>query len=97
MSDIHGNPDAHGVEFGDVVVTVDLDRFDCVIRAPQPGPVMPVKKSARFHSLDELRGAYVEQARRFEEDPKNTTARDMAQAIKFAGLKLKNHQEGKKR
>jgi hypothetical protein len=96
MSAIHGDPKQHGVTFGDVVVTVDLCLGDCVIRAPQPGPVLPVEKRARFHSLDEMRGAYAVQQGIHQKDPNNTTARDMAKALKFAGLAIKNHQKGSK-
>ena len=92
MSAIHHNPEANGTRFGDVIVTVDPALGDCVVHAPRPGPVLPVMRSARYHSLDEIREAYRVQIGLAATDP---VAKDIAAALKFAGQTLKARQEGK--
>lgn len=91
MSRIHSNPDAHGVTFGKATVTVDLEAMDCMIRAPRPSRgsmVGDVPQARRFHSLEEMRGAYATQmvlAGRGDE-----VAADIARALKFAAEQLKS-------
>ncbi len=92
MSNIHADPATNGTQFGDVTVTVNLSAGDCVVHAPRPGPVMPVMRSTRFHSLDEIQGAYQVQIGLAATDP---VARDIARALKFAGQQLNAHQEGR--
>lgn len=90
MTSPHSDPASNGTRFGDVLVTIDLEAGDCVIIAPRPGPVIPVMRSTRYHSLDEIRGAYQAQMGRASADP---TASDLARALKFAGQQLKSHEE----
>ncbi|WP_171178637.1 hypothetical protein [Ruegeria sp. HKCCD8929] len=91
MTSPHCDPLANGRVFGQVTVTVDLDAGDCVVRAPRQGVVAMVPRSTRFHSLDEIRGAYQVQIGRAATDP---VAKDIAAALKFAGQQIKAHQEG---
>lgn len=95
----HADPNKHGHRFGAVVVTIDFDAFDCILRTPQPskGPVATVEKSARFHSLDEIRAAWQTQNWLSRKPALHPHAFDMACALKFAGQCLKNHQERKRR
>jgi hypothetical protein len=93
MSNIHADPAINGTTFGEVTVTVDLSAGDCVIRAPRPGLIMPVMRTARFHSLDEIQGAYQVQYCLAATDP---VAADIARALKFAAQQLKAKQEGHK-
>lgn len=81
MSDIHSRPDLHGTRFGEVVVTVDAEKGDCVIRAPRPGAIAPVERQMRLHSLEEISGAYQVQRGLAATDP---IAGDIARALKFA-------------
>ena len=94
MSRIHADPASHGQRFGQVTVTVDLDLGDVMIHAPRPGPVHAVMRQTRLNSLDEVRGAYQVQHGLSARDP---IAADMARALKFAGQRLRTHQEGRKR
>ena len=94
MMNVHADPAANGTAFGEVTVTVDLEAGDCVINAPRPGPIMPVTRSTRFHSLDEIQGAYQVQIGLAASDP---VARDIARALKFAATQLHSHQEEKTR
>lgn len=91
MSSPHTDPASNGTQFGDVTVTVDLIAGDCVIHAPRPGPVFPIMRSTRFHSLDEIQGAYQVQIGLAATDP---VARDIARALKFAGQQLNARQGG---
>ncbi|WP_299084160.1 hypothetical protein [uncultured Ruegeria sp.] len=90
MSNIHADPATNGTTFGKATVTVDQIAGDCVVHAPRPGPVMPVMRSTRFHSLDEIHGAYQVQSGLATTDP---IAADVARALKFAGQQLKAHQK----
>lgn len=95
MSSPHSDPSTHGQQFGRVVVTIDLDAFDCVLRAPGAGRGLRAagERVVRLHSLDEVREAFRTQnwlSRKPEEHPH---AADMARALKFAGLRLEKHQE----
>ncbi|AVO37375.1 hypothetical protein [Pukyongiella litopenaei] len=90
MTSPHADPATNGVRFGNVIVTVDLAAGDCVIRAQRPGPVMPVSRSTRLHSLEEIQGAYQVQIGLAATDP---VAGDIARALKFAGQQLKTHRE----
>lgn len=96
---VHANPEAHGHQFGSVVVTVDLSLGDCMIRAPQPskGPSKTVTRTARFNTLDEIREAYRTQNWLSRKPDQHPHAADMASALKFAGQLLKAEQEGKRR
>lgn len=94
MSSPHADPATNGTRFGNVTVTVDLALGDCVIHAPRPGPVMPVMRSARFHSLDEIQGAHAAQIGLAATDP---VAADIAHALKFAAGQINVHQEGRRR
>lgn len=89
MSNIHADPASNGSTFGEVTVTVDLTAGDCVVTAPRPGLIMPVMRTTRFHSLDEIQEAYQAQYR--------LAATDIARALKFAGQQLKAKQEDRKR
>ncbi len=86
MSSIHADPATNGTNFGCVTVTVDLDAGDCVIHAPQPGPVAAVPRRVRFHGQDEIQAAYHVQINLAATDP---VARDIARALKFAHRQLK--------
>lgn len=93
MSTQHANPDEHGTRFGEVVVTIDLELGDCVVRAPQKGPIGPVPRKIRLNTLDEIQGAYQAQlmlAQRFPKD--HPHAADIARALKLAGQRLRAHQ-----
>lgn len=96
---VHADPATHGHRFGTVVVTVDMQAGDCVIRAPQPckGPVSVVERKARFNTLDEIREAYRTQNWLSRKPQKHPHAGDMASALKFAGQRLKAEQERKSR
>jgi hypothetical protein len=97
MSLQHANPEKHGVTFGVVVVTVDLELGDCMVRAPQRGPIGPVPRRMRLNSLDEIRGAYRVQKGLARRSPKqNPHAADIARALEHAGQRLKAHQKGKR-
>lgn len=97
MSTQHANPDEHGTCFGEVVVTIDLELGDCVVRAPQKGPISPVLRKIRFNSLDEIQGAYQAQLMLAQLAPKvHPHAADIARALKLAGQRLIAHQ-GRKR
>lgn len=93
MSAQHANPDLHGTRFGNVVVTVDLELGDCMVRAPQKGRICTMPRTIRLNSLDEIRGAYAAQAQLARCSPKeNPHAADIARALKLAGQKLKANQ-----
>ena len=79
------DPARHGTRFGEVVVTIDQDAGDAVIRAPQPGRYITTTRRAHFHSLDEIEGAYAVQLGLSATDP---VAADIARALKFAGQQL---------
>ncbi|WP_099244819.1 hypothetical protein [Pelagimonas phthalicica] len=86
----HADPATHGTVFGEAVVTVDLTLGDCVIRAPRPGPILPVQRRVRFHSVEEIQAAYQVQIGLAQTDP---VAGDIARALKFAVQQLQSHQE----
>jgi hypothetical protein len=93
----HENPERHGTTFGSVVVTVDLALGDCIVTAPQKGPICTSPRRARLNSLDEIRGAYGMQHQLAVKAPaENPHAADIARALEFAGRKIKAHQ-GRKR
>lgn len=46
MSSPHMNPAANGIRFGEVVVTVDIDLRDAVIRAPGPSAKGPARSGS---------------------------------------------------
>lgn len=94
MSSPHADSATNGIRFGEVTVTVDLAAGDCVVHAPRPGPVMPVMRSTRFNSLDEIQGAYSVQIGLAATDP---VAADIARALKFAAQQLYAKQEGRRR
>ncbi|PCJ04123.1 MAG: hypothetical protein COB16_19490 [Rhodobacteraceae bacterium] len=58
MTSPHTDPDRHGVSFGAVVVTVDVNLGDCIISAPQPGLICTTRRKKRFNSTDEIEGAF---------------------------------------
>ncbi|KPU84838.1 hypothetical protein JI58_01245 [Marinosulfonomonas sp. PRT-SC04] len=91
MRSPHDNPSANGTVFGTATVTVDLDAGDCVISVAATGYR---RHQPRFHSLDEIQGAYQVQIGLAATAP---VAGDIARALKFAAQQLKNHQEGKQR
>ncbi|PCJ05938.1 MAG: hypothetical protein COB16_14350 [Rhodobacteraceae bacterium] len=92
MTSPHTDPDRHGVSFGAVVVTVDVDLGDCIISAPQPGLICTTRRKKRFNSTDEIEGAYGIQLRLSRQKPKDHPhAKDIAVALKFAGQKIKAH------
>lgn len=91
MTSPHSDPATNGQRFGQVVVTVDLVAGDCQVIAPRPGPVMPVPRKIRLHSLEEIRGAYRAQLGLAATDP---VAKNIADALKFAGQQLKAQQMG---
>ncbi|WP_065329480.1 hypothetical protein [Tritonibacter mobilis] len=96
---VHADPAAHGHRFGAVVVTVDMQAGDCVIRAPQPckGPVSVVERKARFNTLDEIYAAHRTQNWLSRKPQQHPHAGDMASALKFAGQLLNAEQERKRR
>lgn len=97
MSLQHTNPEKHGITFGEVVVTVDLELGDCMVRAPQRGPIGAVPRSMRLNTLDEIQGAYQVQSSLARRAPaENPYAADIARALKHAGQRLKAEQEGKR-
>ncbi|WP_035920114.1 hypothetical protein [Leisingera aquimarina] len=98
MNSPHLDPATHGTKFGKITVTVDLDLGDCIIIAPGKGLVgQEVPSSKRFNSLDEIAGAYRTQCQlAASAADKHPNAQDMANALKFAGRKLKDHQERKR-
>lgn len=87
----HLDPAANGTRFGAVVVTVDLDLRDAVVRIPVPGTFGQGVKEIRLNSLDEITGAYAVQVGRAAIDPQ---AGDIARALKFAAQQIKQAQEG---
>ncbi|MEX5600723.1 hypothetical protein [Pseudophaeobacter sp. C1-32P7] len=97
MSRFHSNPDAHGMQFGKAIVTVDLDLMDCMIRAPRPAKgsmIGDIVQSRRFHSLDEIEGARAQQLRLHADG--DEVAGDIARALKFAAGQISSKQ-GKRR
>ena len=74
-------------------MTVDLALGDCVVIAPRRAGVVEALRSVRFHSLDEIMGAYQAQASRAALDP---VSQDYARALKFAAEQIKKHQERRK-
>lgn len=93
MNYIHADPASNGTKFGEVTVTVDLAAGDCVVHAPRPGPIMPVMRRFRFHSLEEIQKAYQVQVGWAATDP---VAADLVKALQFAGTLIKEKQEGHK-
>ena len=71
-------------------MTVDLALGDCVVIAPRRAGVVEALRSVRFHSLDEIMGAYQAQASRAALD---RVSQDYASALKFAAEQIKKHQE----
>ena len=92
MTSPHADPARHGTEFGDVVVTVDRELGDCVVRTTRPGPTGPIPISKRFHGIEEIEGAYRTQI--FSAKSGET---DVARALKFAGQALNPKRERKGR
>ena len=93
----HLDPDRHGTTFGRAVVTVDLEKGDCIVTAPQKGRICTMPRTIRLNSLDEIRGAYGTQHQLAVKAPaENPHAADIARALEFAGRKIKAHQ-GRKR
>jgi hypothetical protein len=89
----HLDPERHGTIFGRAVVTVDLERGDCVLTAPQKGRICTIPRTIRLNSLDEIRGAYGTQQQLATKAPaENPHAADIARALAFAGRKIKAHQ-----
>lgn len=82
----HDNPAANGTVFGVATVTVDLDVGDCVVVVDADGYRT---RRPRFHSIEEIQGAYQVQAGLAATDP---VAGDIARALKFAATQLRNHQ-----
>ena len=82
MSSIHADPKRYGVTFGSVTATVDAALGDCVLHTQRPGPTGPVPIQKRFHSLDEIQGAYAVQSAHGNERS------DIARALKFAASQL---------
>lgn len=80
---IHNDPYANGQRFGVVTVTIDPVAFDCMLHFDVNGRRL---KKPRFHSLEEIRGAYAAQRGLAAT---SDIARDMAAALKFAGEQLK--------
>lgn len=91
MSSPHLDPATHGTRFGKALVTVDLDACDCIVTVDAPGYGL---KRPRFHSLEEIQGAYQVQ---YGLAATNPIAADIARALKFAGQQLRNHQKGNRR
>ena len=85
---IHADPATHGQRFGTAIVTVDHAAGDCQVIAPSKGSGGSVPRKMRLHSLDEIRGAYQVQVGLAATDP---VAKDIADALKFAGQQLKSH------
>lgn len=86
MSNIHGNPAEYGKGFGDhVVVTVDNERGDCVLRVSRPGPITPINSVMRFHSIEEIEGALSVHVPLAEKD---AVSKGMVGALKFAAQEL---------
>ena len=94
MSAVHNDPSRNGTTFGRVTVTVDLTAGDCMIHSHRPGPCADVPCRKRFHSIDEIQGAYQVQFGLGTTDP---VAAEVARALKFAATQLKAHQKGAKR
>lgn len=94
MTSPHADPERHGVKFGDVTVTVDLELGDCVVIAPRPARFGPVPRRTRFLTVEEVEGAYQAQAAQGSNDP---VASDMARALKFAAQRLRSDKGGRKR
>lgn len=76
--------------FGSVTATIDVECRDCVIRAPMPGPVHPVFKTMRLHSVEEIEATYQVQKGLSATNP---IAADIARALEFAGTFLRNLQD----
>jgi len=92
MTSPHADPDRHGTKFGDVVVTVDRELGDCVVRTTRTGPTGQIPIAKRFHSIEEIEGAY--RAQMFNANSGET---DVARALKFAGQALNPKHEHKGR
>ncbi len=94
MSAVHNDPASNGTAFGRVTVTVDLSAGDCVIHSHRPGPCRDVPYRKRFHSVDEIHGAYQVQFGLGATDP---VAAEVARALKFAATQLEAHRKRSKR
>lgn len=94
MTSPHSDPERFGVAFGQVVVTVDESRRDCVVIAPQPTRIAAAPRKMRLHSLDEIRGAWAIQNKLGKAG--NQVAADVAKALEFAGKKLNPQQRTKR-
>ena len=94
MTSPHSDPERNGVVFGEAVVTIDPVAGDCVLSAPVKGKITTSMRRIHLHSLDEICGAHQAQATRAKTDP---VARDIAAALKFAGNKIKAHQQRKRK
>lgn len=86
MTSPHLDHDTTAQEFGEVRLTVDLEAGDCVITAPQHGPVFKRPVTKRLNSLDEIQLAYQNQL------PLGREGRDICRALKFAATLIHNHQ-----
>jgi hypothetical protein len=94
MTSPHSDPERYGVRFGDVVVTVDESRRDCVVIAPQPTRIADAPRKMRLHSIEEIRGAWAIQNKLGKDG--NQVAADIANALRFAGEKLTPQQRKKR-
>lgn len=88
---VHNDPARNGTTFGVVTVTVDLDAGDCMLRVDA---AHRRAKTPRFHSVEEIQGAYQVQLGLGATDP---VAADIARALKFAAQRLVEHRGGKRR
>jgi hypothetical protein len=94
MSSVHNDPSSNGTTFDGVTVTVDLIAGDCVIHSQRPGPCRDIPYRKRFHSIDEIQGAYQVQFGLGVTDP---VAANVARALKFAATQLMAQRKGDKR
>ncbi len=95
MTSPHSDPETYGHRFGPLVVTIDLEAFDCVLRGPRPGIGLGggALGEVRFHALDEIQAAWRTQ-NWFSRKPKqHPHAADMVRALKFAEKQLSEHQK----
>lgn len=94
MTSPHSDPETHGHRFGAVVVTIDLEAFDCVVRGPRPGKGLRngSQGETRFHALDEIQAAWRTQNWLSRKPEQHPHAADMVRALKFAEAQLRAHQ-----
>ena len=94
MTSPHLDPERNGIVFGAAVVTIDPIAGGCVLTAPVKGIITTSMRRIHLHSLDEICGAHQAQATRAKTDP---VARDIAAALKFAGNKIRAHEQRKRK